>query len=158
MPLLSILKDGFVAIPEPARSLLWPNISFLIEDLRNRLYPMGLDLLSALAKGIKPWKLHCWDWKEVVAEDGSITLERDPDGMRLLAGDKGAFDGFSAVQRWLARHEKDMYGGISFLTTPPFSQKNAMIQPVAALAWIFEVTPPGEGVPGPGPGIAAGAA
>lgn len=150
VPLLVVLKDGFIAIPEPARSRLWPNISFLIEDLRNRLYPMGLDLLSALAKGIKPWKLKCWG---TVPSLDAVTkapipgrFERDPDGLRLLGGDVGAFDGFAAIQAWLARNRADMYYGVSFLTTTPFSERNAKMQPVAALAWIFDVAPPGHKV------------
>jgi hypothetical protein len=122
----------------------------LIEDLRNRLYPMGLDLLSALAKGIKPWKLRCWGM--VPCSDPVTNLpipgryERDPDGLRLLGDDVGAFDGFAAIQAWLARHTEAMHYGVSFLTTPPFSERNAKMQPIAALAWIFEVAPPGQKV------------
>ena len=148
VPLLSVLKDGFTAIPEPVRSSLWPNISRLIEDLRNRLYPMGLDLLSALAKGIKPWKLDCWHFvpklDPVTKQPVPGMFERDPDGMRLLGGDVGAFDGFAAIRLWLERNREYMYDGVSFLTTPPFSQRNANISPIAALAWIFEVAPPGK--------------
>lgn len=150
VPLLVVLKDGFVAIPEPTRSSLWPNISFLIEDLRNRLYPMGLDLLAALSKNTKPWKLQCWNMVPAIDRKTKLEIpgeyERNPDGLRLLGGDVGAFDGFQAVQAWLRRHTEEMYHGVSFLTTPPFSERNAKMQPIAALAWIFEVAPPGKKV------------
>ena len=132
-----VLTDALYAIPASIRNLIWFDISAIIMELRQHLYPMAQDLLSALAKASKPLKQTCWEIEEVVNERGERRMERTVEGMKLVDQDKVTYDSLRALQDWYRRYEAFVKDE-RWLASAPFTVD---LLPITALSKIFDFSP-----------------
>ena len=132
-----VLTDALYAIPANVRSLVWYDANGIIMDLRQQLYPMAQDLLSALGRGSKPLKQSCWEMEEVVNERGERRMERTVEGMKLVDEDQATYDGLRALQGWHRRYEAFVKDE-RWLASPPYTVD---LLPITALSKIFDFSP-----------------
>ena len=79
-----------------------------------------MEMLIVLAKGAKPLKFACWGTIHSTDERGLETSMRNPEGLRLMSGDKAAFDAMAAVQAWAAKY-RDLLDSDDWFASKPFT-------------------------------------
>lgn len=135
---ITVLMDTAIAVPAHAQLMLWRSVHDVSRDLRTRLFPVTTDLLRASSNGTKPFALGCWSVNELVSPaDGSIELVRSPEGMRMLGGDKAAFDGMRSLQEWIRRNIRLMDAGTRIIRSEPFTTPD--VPSIAAVLKLFDL-------------------
>ncbi|KAH8815017.1 hypothetical protein F5884DRAFT_746587 [Xylogone sp. PMI_703] len=133
-----IWTDAANAMPASLRNELWEDITGSIMGLRSGIYIVCLNLLNILTKGIKPWKLPIWTIEEVEQPDGTFSLKRNEEGMKLLNNDAAAFDGVMAFKKWLNKYEDVIiHDGKIWFSVKPFTRET--LRPIGVLSRILDL-------------------
>ena len=141
----TLLGDTVAAVPHQFRDKVWYNIRGIIIELREQLYPMAQDLLSALGKGSRLLHMRCWEMVEVddaspgSSQEARKSWERNREGMRMMDDDTAAFDGLRALQLWYERFGPMMKGDVWY-NNAPFTVD---ILPITSLERMFDFSPRG---------------
>jgi hypothetical protein len=128
-----IFIDCAIAVPSPAREMIWGDFHEIRSRLRQGGYQLLVDMLRASTNGVNPIKQQCWKLSGTGEEEAERKMER----YTLLGVDSAAIEGLMALNAWQEKYRSPLDEGRAMFAADAYTI--ARIRPIAGVCKLFDL-------------------